>query len=94
LFSGNFEPPGSAAVTTFVTEMEKEYDPRWQAVKAAERRVQMAEKTATQAPAGTLSKFTILNNKPNVTCLKFVPNFQWQPNPKVRNAQFVRATWV
>jgi len=52
-FSGNFEPPGTAAVSTFVAEVEKEYDPRWQAVKAAERRAQMAEKAAAQAPAGT-----------------------------------------
>jgi hypothetical protein len=58
-FSGNFEPPGAVAVSTFVTEYEKELDPRWQAVKAAEIRAERAERAAIQAPAGKVVSWSI-----------------------------------
>jgi hypothetical protein len=61
--SGNFEPPGAASLSTFVNEYEKELDPRWQAVKAAERRVEMAERATTQAPGQIITTVIELSHQ-------------------------------
>lgn len=52
--------PGAAKVNAFVTEYDKEVDPRWQAVKAAELRAEKAEKAAGRAPAGKVASLYTL----------------------------------
>jgi hypothetical protein len=47
--TGEFEPPGSRAVKDFVREYDKNNDPRWLAVVAAEQRAERAEKAIAEA---------------------------------------------
>lgn len=52
--TGKFEPPGASAVSNFVAEYDREHDPRWLAVKAAELRAERAEMAAVQAPTAAV----------------------------------------
>jgi len=45
--TNNFEPPRARALEAYVAQYDKETDPRWHAVKAADLRVAKAEKAAT-----------------------------------------------
>lgn len=63
--SGNFEPPGAKLVASYVAEHDRETDPRWVAIKAAELKLQAA------GPTGAVVRFSARSR--TVTCL----NIDW-----------------
>lgn len=53
--SGKFEPPGAQSISAYVATYDRETDPRWQAIKVAERRAEEAEKLAARASIGVIN---------------------------------------
>jgi len=85
--SGKFEPPGAKTVTSYVIEREKENDPRWIALKAAQLRAQKAEEIAAQLPTGKDDLLCLAQSLLKRLVLDIFRSYRQTKRTKVHNLQ-------